>query len=524
MIRALGWVGILSLASLQAAEVNATTANAVEAQAIRPQFVQQAIRAKGAKWTARETSMTRLPVSQVRRMLGLRDAPRTDVTFSTASVYRPMTETSVDWRNKDGVNWLGPVMNQGNCGSCVAFASVATLEAQATISSGIPGLNPQFSPQALFACGGGACDFGWMPQLAAKYLQKTGVPDEACAPYTSGATGIDVECKSICSDSKDRSTKIVNFSKPSAGWASIERVKEALAKGPLVTTLSVYADFLAYSGGIYKHVIGSNMGGHAVSLVGYDDKTRAWLIRNSWGNDWGEAGYAWISWDDVSGIGDSTWGYEVSSQEGYLTVWNPRGRDYVSGNVPVKVQSTYANTRSIELTVRSGNGAAVQSQTLTACDTCVSVLDTSKWTDGIYTIQAKASYGDQKMVASMPEQFVVVNHPGKLALDFAPAGGVDLTKPVSGRIVFDLASSTGTTAPLTGITLHVQQNGKDVITKSTALVLDKMTFGWRTTVLPNGKYDLYFEGKLKTADGVKSVESNRFSVEVLNSGDDEEEN
>ena len=71
--------------------------------------------------------------------------------------------TGLDWRNKDGVNWISPILNQGNCGSCVAFAAVGVLESQVNITSGIPGLNPSFSTQALFACGGGGCESGWEP-------------------------------------------------------------------------------------------------------------------------------------------------------------------------------------------------------------------------------------------------------------------------------------------------------------------------------------------------------------------------
>src|SRR5581483_8309882 len=90
--------------------------------------------------------------------------------------------SSLDWRNMNGVNWLGPVMNQGNCGSCVAFATVATLEGRTSIAAGFPTLRPTFSPQQLFACGGGACEQGWQPSSAADFLQNTGIVDEACLP------------------------------------------------------------------------------------------------------------------------------------------------------------------------------------------------------------------------------------------------------------------------------------------------------------------------------------------------------
>jgi C1A family cysteine protease len=198
--------------------------------------VQQAITAKHAGWTAKENWVTQLPREQVIRMMGVQKAPNHDAEFMIpeGSVLRKAKlPPSVDWRNVNGVNYVSPILNQGNCGSCVAFSTVATLETQLNVSSGIPGLNAQFSTQALFSCGGGACDFGWEPDLAAQYLKTTGVPDEACSPYTEGATGVDVDCSSICSDHAARSYKIADFTAPTANVTNIDAVKAALQNGPL---------------------------------------------------------------------------------------------------------------------------------------------------------------------------------------------------------------------------------------------------------------------------------------------------
>ena len=72
-------------------------------------------------------------------------------------------------------------------------------------------------------------------------------------------------------------------------------------KGPLVTTMTVYEDFFDHKSGVYKHTTGKLAGGHAVSIVGYDDKDQAWIIRNSWGPDYGDNGYVKIAYDDDSG-------------------------------------------------------------------------------------------------------------------------------------------------------------------------------------------------------------------------------
>ena len=52
-------------------------------------------------------------------------------------------------------------------------------------------------------------------------------------------------------------------------------------------------DFYTYESGIYHHVLGPILGGHAIEIVGYgiEDKVKYWKVKNTWGRDWGESGY-----------------------------------------------------------------------------------------------------------------------------------------------------------------------------------------------------------------------------------------
>merc|ERR1712072_1307849 len=69
--------------------------------------------------------------------------------------------------------------------------------------------------------------------------------------------------------------------------------KAVMAGGPMEVAFTVYSDFENYASGIYHHVSGGQVGGHAVKVVGWgvDSGTKYWKIANSWNPYWGEKGY-----------------------------------------------------------------------------------------------------------------------------------------------------------------------------------------------------------------------------------------
>ncbi|KAA3669771.1 cathepsin B, partial [Paragonimus westermani] len=70
-------------------------------------------------------------------------------------------------------------------------------------------------------------------------------------------------------------------------------MRELTRNGPMEATFDVYADFVNYDKGIYYHIAGEYMGGHAVKLLGWGvtNGTKYWLLANSWNEDWGEKGF-----------------------------------------------------------------------------------------------------------------------------------------------------------------------------------------------------------------------------------------
>ena len=68
---------------------------------------------------------------------------------------------------------------------------------------------------------------------------------------------------------------------------------DILTNGPIQTSFAVFEDFLAYSKGVYKHIIGKFLGGHSIKVVGWgvEGGIKYWIGANSWGIKWGEEGY-----------------------------------------------------------------------------------------------------------------------------------------------------------------------------------------------------------------------------------------
>lgn len=89
------------------------------------------------------------------------------------------------------------------------------------------------------------------------------------------------------------------------GGLSRTQIKTLLVnKGPLM--IGVYANqaFLDYSSGVFTGcpVDAGNYINHAILLVGYDDSSSSWLVKNQWGSGWGESGYMRLSYSRDCGM------------------------------------------------------------------------------------------------------------------------------------------------------------------------------------------------------------------------------
>jgi C1A family cysteine protease len=231
-------------------------------------------------------------------------------SFSSNAAGAP---ASLDWTTKGVVN---PVRDQGQCGSCWAFATTANAESVWAISTG---KLLDLSEEYLVDCATGVGYFnmgcnGGQPDSALKYMINNGQCSEASYPYTSGVTKTAGPCQKCTSAG-------VKFSSCSDVTPKDQvALKAAVAIGPVV--IAIEADtryFQSYSSGILDSTSCGTTLDHAVEIVGYGTENGVdyWKVRNSWTSSWGENGYVRIkktsSTNDIGICG-------VAAEPSFLTV------------------------------------------------------------------------------------------------------------------------------------------------------------------------------------------------------------
>jgi hypothetical protein len=304
--------------------------------------VRAAIAQAGARWVAGETSVSDMPNEQFRRMLGAVPGPHDPSMEERESVARlnaasPLAmalppglalPTLWDWRNINGRNYITAIKQQGGCGSCTAFGTVATVEAALRIAMQDPDLDVNCSEAHLYFCHARRdCESGMWPPEALDAIRDHGIVDELCYPYV----GRKQSCN-VCRNAASRSTFIDSWRR----YVTNASMKSWLAnEGPLIACLSVYEDFkFNYpKGGVYTHVIGDYLGGHTVSVIGYDDDNGCWICKNSWGTFWGDNGFFRIAYGEC-GIDSEMW-----TAEGVRS-WGPiNDAAFVQQSVPAAVRT-----------------------------------------------------------------------------------------------------------------------------------------------------------------------------------------
>lgn len=191
---------------------------------------------------------------------------------------------SVDWRTK---NVVTSVKDQGPCGACWAFGAIGSLEGGHALKSG---KNTDLSIQQLIECSTNqpnrGCDGGDLV-AAMHYVTNVGVQTAAQYPFV-GDSSNRCQIRNYSAANFEYSPK--NFTRVPAN-DSLE-LMAAVAQQPVSACIDVSDEMYLYDSGIFNENCGINID-HCVTIVGYGEENGVefWIVKNSWGTDWGEGGY-----------------------------------------------------------------------------------------------------------------------------------------------------------------------------------------------------------------------------------------
>jgi hypothetical protein len=247
-------------------------------------------------WTAALTSVSELHPALQRRRFGLKREENPKVPAPGRKLKGTPSGSSVL------LQWMSPIQDQGNCGSCTAFGNIGIMEACIRIAENLPTDPIKLSEAHVFICSGGNCtDGNTIPNTLAFLLN--GVCTEACLPYRD----VDQACGAgICANWWTGGKKL-------ASWDTLTDptdIQVMLDTTPLNASFVVHQSFYNYDGGVYIHLGDSDpvVGEHDIGVVGYSASLGAYLCRNSWGTGWAKGcmvngkntpGYFWIVFSEL---------------------------------------------------------------------------------------------------------------------------------------------------------------------------------------------------------------------------------
>jgi len=226
---------------------------------------------------------------------------------------------------------ISDIRDQSNCGCCWAFGAASAASDRMCIATNGSVALPISAEDVCFCGSSDGCGGGMLPD-AWQYIQQTGAvtggqqgdgpfdADGLCADFTlphchhhgpqgkdpypaEGKKGCPSESSPKCPAKCGANAKAPHnhFSKDKykfdgdvISYPDAESIAAGImAHGPVEAAFDVYSDFENYAGGIYKHTTGSQLGGHAIRIVGWgvEKGTKYWKVANSWNKYWGEDGY-----------------------------------------------------------------------------------------------------------------------------------------------------------------------------------------------------------------------------------------
>jgi len=253
------------------------------------------INSNSSSWIAGENERFRgWTIREAKKLLGALFSENSSLPVKSYGVIAPNAIPASFDARQQWPEYIHPIRDQQQCGSCWAFAASEAMSDRLAIASK-GSVNKVLSPEDMVSCDQSdmGCQGGYLDR-AWEYIHNTGIVTDACFPYTAGR-GVAASCASKCVDG-EAFTRYKT--KDSFQLKTVQDIQmEIMTNGPVEGGFMVHKSFMNYRSGVYQHhwwnIFDNVLGGHAIKILGWGTENGVdyWLCANSWNTIWGDNGF-----------------------------------------------------------------------------------------------------------------------------------------------------------------------------------------------------------------------------------------